>query len=75
MLHLSVRDPFPSGFVRVALTCGAALVPVLSFGENELFHQMQLWSQAKIEGTYAAHCMLGLDEELMSDCCFEVRIV
>ncbi|GMH59900.1 hypothetical protein TrST_g7666 [Triparma strigata] len=40
--------------------------------ENELFHQMQLWSQAKIEGTYAAHCMLGLDEELMSDFCFEM---
>ncbi|XP_028322281.1 2-acylglycerol O-acyltransferase 3b isoform X2 [Gouania willdenowi] len=30
------------GFVRMALECGADLVPVYSFGENELFHQVML---------------------------------
>ncbi|XP_063771974.1 diacylglycerol O-acyltransferase 2-like isoform X1 [Pseudophryne corroboree] len=29
------------GFIRKALTNGASLVPVYSFGENELFHQYQ----------------------------------
>ncbi|GMH77404.1 hypothetical protein TL16_g07395 [Triparma laevis f. inornata] len=43
--------------------------------ENELFHQMQLWSQAKIEGSYTAHCMLGMDEELQSDFCFETTFL
>ncbi|XP_011356814.1 2-acylglycerol O-acyltransferase 1 [Pteropus vampyrus] len=28
------------GFVKIALTCGAYLVPVFSFGENELFKQI-----------------------------------
>ncbi|XP_076131172.1 2-acylglycerol O-acyltransferase 1-like [Alosa pseudoharengus] len=29
------------GFIRIALKCGAHLVPVFSFGENELFEQLQ----------------------------------
>ncbi|KAG7471064.1 hypothetical protein MATL_G00120510 [Megalops atlanticus] len=29
------------GFVRIALKCGAYLVPVFSFGENELFNQLR----------------------------------
>ncbi|XP_077550999.1 2-acylglycerol O-acyltransferase 2-A-like [Haemaphysalis longicornis] len=29
------------GFVRQALVCGADLVPVFSFGENDLFHQVK----------------------------------
>lgn len=29
------------GFVKVAMRTGASLVPVLSFGENEIFYQMQ----------------------------------
>ena len=28
------------GFVRVAMRTGASLVPVVSFGENELFEQL-----------------------------------
>lgn len=32
--------------------------------ENELFHQMRLWSQARQEGSYAARCMVeDRDEE------------
>ncbi|KAJ8388706.1 hypothetical protein AAFF_G00131150 [Aldrovandia affinis] len=29
------------GFVKIALKCGAHLVPVFSFGENELFNQLR----------------------------------
>nr|XP_006637644.2 PREDICTED: 2-acylglycerol O-acyltransferase 1 [Lepisosteus oculatus] len=29
------------GFIRIALKCGAHLVPVFSFGENELFNQLK----------------------------------
>ncbi|XP_003461531.1 2-acylglycerol O-acyltransferase 2-like [Cavia porcellus] len=29
------------GFIKLALTHGAALVPIFSFGENDLFHQVQ----------------------------------
>ncbi|XP_063111678.1 2-acylglycerol O-acyltransferase 2-like [Cavia porcellus] len=32
------------GFIRLALTHGASLVPIFSFGENDLFHQVQNFS-------------------------------
>lgn len=28
------------GFIRIALQTGAAVVPVISFGENDLYHQL-----------------------------------
>ncbi|MBZ3884680.1 2-acylglycerol O-acyltransferase 2-B [Sciurus carolinensis] len=37
---LSLRIRNQKGFVKVALEHGAALVPVFSFGENELFRQL-----------------------------------
>ena len=33
------------GFVKLAARCGADLVPSLAFGENELYHQMDLHSR------------------------------
>ncbi|KAI9932647.1 hypothetical protein MW887_008896 [Aspergillus wentii] len=49
------------GFVRVAVETGADLVPVLSFGENELFDQVDMNSSsvgglvARIWETYVGH--------------------
>ncbi|XP_066467143.1 2-acylglycerol O-acyltransferase 2-like [Tiliqua scincoides] len=37
---LTIRILGRRGFVKMALQHGAALVPVFSFGENELFHQL-----------------------------------
>ncbi|XP_069069569.1 2-acylglycerol O-acyltransferase 1-like isoform X1 [Pleurodeles waltl] len=38
--NLSLNILKRKGFIKVALKCGAHLVPVYSFGENELFHQV-----------------------------------
>ncbi|GMH46327.1 hypothetical protein TrRE_jg12566 [Triparma retinervis] len=40
--------------------------------ESELFHQMDLWSQGRLQGQFAAHSMLGISDDLMSDFCFEM---
>lgn len=34
--------------------------------------QMRLWSQARAQGVYAAHCMAGVDEDMGSDMAFEM---
>ncbi|GFR40960.1 hypothetical protein Agub_g1624, partial [Astrephomene gubernaculifera] len=34
--------------------------------------QMRLWTQARVMGSYAAHCMLGLADELASGFNFEL---
>ncbi|XP_055521244.1 2-acylglycerol O-acyltransferase 2-A [Leucoraja erinacea] len=38
---LTLRVRARTGFIRLALTTGAQLVPVFSFGENELFDQVE----------------------------------
>jgi len=39
---------------------------------RDAWFQMRLWSQAHAMGTYAAHCMLGVEEEMASDMAFEM---
>eukprot|EP00890_Picochlorum_soloecismus_P004543 jgi/Picsp_1/508/NSC_00506-R1_pyridine nucleotide-disulfide oxidoreductase domain-containing protein 1-like len=38
----------------------------------DVWFQMRLWSQAHAMGTYAAHCMLGVEEDMASDMAFEM---
>eukprot|EP00520_Triparma_pacifica_P002745 CAMPEP_0118641844 /NCGR_PEP_ID=MMETSP0785-20121206/5519_1 /TAXON_ID=91992 /ORGANISM="Bolidomonas pacifica, Strain CCMP 1866" /LENGTH=121 /DNA_ID=CAMNT_0006533357 /DNA_START=45 /DNA_END=407 /DNA_ORIENTATION=- len=40
--------------------------------DNEMFHQMDLWTQGRLQGQFAAHSMLGISDDLMSDFCFEM---
>ena len=41
-------------------------------GLSSNWFQMRLWSQARCMGVYAAHCMLGVEENYGSDYFFEV---
>ena len=39
---------------------------------RDAWFQMRLWSQAHAMGIYAAHCMLGVEEDMASDMAFEM---
>mmetsp|Transcript_9660 Transcript_9660/g.26138 ORF Transcript_9660/g.26138 Transcript_9660/m.26138 type:complete len:243 (+) Transcript_9660:264-992(+) len=60
--ELSGRATVPFGSVFAAGDC--CTIPEEFLGPH--FFQMRLWTQARIMGIYAAHCMLGKEEEFGS---------
>ena len=58
--------------MRGVFAAGDACTMTWAVTASPHWFQMRLWSQARAEGVYAAHCMAGVVEEVGSGMAFEV---